>query len=126
MILIRGLPGSGKSTLAQLLCKLGTFSWFEADHFFLNIKGDYEFKPRILKAAHEDCRMRTHYALAHNSSVIVSNTFSQKWEMKPYLTMAKAYNIEPLVVECKGQWPNIHNVPQEVIERMKQRWESYP
>ena len=123
MILIRGLPGSGKSTLARLLQKTGLFYWCEADLFFLDEEGNYNFDIKQIKEAHNYCKSMIADALAHNLNVIVSNTFTQKWEMQPYLTMAKAYGIEPFIIETKGTWANIHNVPQEVIERMKNRWE---
>ena len=124
MILIRGLPGSGKSTLASLLHKTELFYWCEADHFFLDEEGNYNFDIKQIKEAHDYCKSMIADALAHNLDVIISNTFTQKWEIQPYLIMAKAYGIEPLIIETKGTWPSVHNVPQEVLERMKARWET--
>ena len=125
MILIRGLPGSGKSTLASLLYKTGLFYWQEADNYFLNKEGDYNFEPHLIKEAHDYCRAQTAEALAIGCSVIVSNTFTRKWEIQPYLTMAKAYDINPLIIETKGTWPSIHNVPKIAIDKMKRRWENF-
>lgn len=28
------------------------------------------------------------------------------------------------IVEATGNWPNVHGVPEDVIERMRARWES--
>jgi predicted kinase len=123
LILIRGLPGSGKSTLARALYKAG-FKHFEADSFHLNEEGDYCFDPANIKAAHAWCQDETRKALAQGYSVVVSNTFTQIWELTPYLEMAKFFGIEPNIVETKGNWENVHYVPSEIMERMRARWES--
>lgn len=122
LILIRGLPGSGKSTIAKALTRAG-FHWYEADTYHLNNEGDYCFDPANAKAAHEWCQSKTRGALESGHSVVVSNTFTRRWEMEPYFEMAKALGIEPNVMEAKGSWPNVHAVPAEVLEQMRARWE---
>lgn len=122
LVLIRGLPGSGKSTIAKALHKAG-FEWFEADTYHLNDDGDYCFDRANAKAAHEWCQQETRNALENGKQVVVSNTFTQIWEMAPYFDMAKALGIEPNVLEAKGNWPNVHAVPAEVMDRMRARWE---
>lgn len=122
LVLIRGLPGSGKSTMAKALARAG-FEHFEADTYHLNNKGDYCFDRANVKAAHEWCQKETRKALEDGKRVVVSNTFTQLWEMAPYFEMAKALGIEPNVLEAKGNWQNVHNVPAEVMEQMRTRWE---
>lgn len=126
MILVRGLPGSGKSTIASLLAKKGSFRWHEADHFFLNEEGDYLFDQKKLPEAHDYCQRQTRESLEMGYSVVISNTFSRRWEMQPYLDMAKERGLLPIVIEAKNVFGNVHSVPQEVINRMEARWESYP
>lgn len=118
LVLIRGLPGSGKSTLAK-----GMQAHFhvEADMFFVKPYVGYEFDPSKLRAAHGWCQAecRKHLELKH--SVVVSNTFTQKWEMQPYFDMAASLNIPVRVIEATGNFKNVHGVPDEAIERMRAR-----
>lgn len=122
LVLIRGLPGSGKSTMAKALARAG-FEHFEADIYHLNSEGDYCFDRANVKAAHEWCQQETRRALESGKQVVVSNTFTQLWEMAPYFGMAKALGIEPNVLEAKGNWQNTHAVPAEVVDQMRARWE---
>jgi len=57
--------------------------------------------------------------------VIVSNTFTTIGEMQPYLDAAKEYDYTVQVVDCHGTFGSVHGVPEEVIERMRARWEQY-
>lgn len=123
LVLIRGLPGSGKSTVAKALHEAG-FEWFEADSYHLNDEGDYCYDPANVKAAHEWCQSETFKALANGKRVVVSNTFTRRFEMEPYFEMAKTLGIEPNVLEATGNWPNVHGVPADVVEKMRQRWET--
>lgn len=121
LILIRGLPGSGKSTIANLMTEC---HHVEADHFFLNAMGEYEFNPAKLPMAHEACFLLTKALLEEHNNVVVANTFSRQWEIQPYLDLAKKMGIQPILIEAKGNFKSIHNVPEEAIQRMKDRWEQ--
>ena len=57
--------------------------------------------------------------------IVVSNTSTQEWEMEPYIDMAeeKGYSVFSLIVENRHSGDNIHGVPSESIERMKNRFE---
>ncbi len=120
LILIRGLPGSGKSTLAKNM--LGCVH-VEADMF--HYRGDiYDWKPENVKASHEWCLNAATYLLASGANVVVSNTFTRRWEMDGYLTAAKACGATVLILTATGEWDNIHGVPKETIFKMKERWEE--
>lgn len=124
LILIRGLPGSGKSTLARTLTKAGYYH-YEADQFFeMAGSGTYTFDPAKLQAAHAWCLNAARYRVEWGDPVVISNTFSRRWELQPYLDLAKEFDIQPLLIECKNQFQNIHNVPPETIQKMKDRWED--
>jgi predicted kinase len=143
LILIRGLPGSGKSTFAaSLLYSLndnkihcenmgGGFDempdWVhhETDDFFIHEDGKYVFEPNKISEAHAWNWDRTHQALSEGYSVIVSNTFSRVWEMRPYIDMADKLDIKLTVLTVEGNFGNVHNVPEESIEKMRKRWEPY-
>lgn len=45
------------------------------------------------------------------------------FEMVPYFEMAQTFGIKPLIMEAKGNWPNVHGVPTDVVEKMRQQWE---
>ena len=122
LILVRGIPGSGKSTYAK---KLGLVNHFEADMYFIK-DGSYRFDPSQIKEAHEWCQSQTREAIKRGDSVVVSNTFTQHWEMKPYLDMAEELGIEVRVIRMTTDFGNIHGVPEVVIDNMKERFEDFP
>lgn len=124
LILIRGLPGSGKSTLAKNMARTLGYQHYEADMYFTDSAGNYVFDREAVPAAHIWCMHKVDIALLSNQSVIVSNTFVRKWEMEPYIHMAKVAGAELIILEAKGDWENVHNVPQETIERMRKNWEN--
>ncbi|WP_394243159.1 ATP-binding protein [Vibrio astriarenae] len=126
LILIRGLPGAGKSTLAQhLSAKLG-FQHFEADMFFIDEQGRYTFDVNHLSVAHGWCQRATRDALKRGERVIVSNTFVQKWEIEPYVKMARQCGKKIEIIEVNGGFGSIHDVPETTIKAMKRKWYSIP
>lgn len=126
LILIRGLPGSGKSTLAKQYAdrRDSRFVHLEADMFFLDKCGVYQFDAKKLTQAHQWCLSMTRQALLTGSSVVVSNTFVQLWEMKPYLLVAKELDIEFDVLVCRNNYGSTHNVPLKTIDLMRKKWQE--
>ena len=55
---------------------------------------------------------------------VVSNTFTQYWEIEPYLAAARRSNSEVSIHVCKGSYGSTHDVPEDKIEVMKDRWEE--
>lgn len=129
LILVRGVPGSGKTTLATIL--LTTPSGrsgdvLSADDFFINDKGDYVFDGSKLKEAHNNCQVRCAEMMKNESfKIIVANTFTQDWEMEPYFKMAERYKyrIHTIIVENRHGGQNIHNVPDDKLVQMKERFD---
>tara|TARA_R110000868_G_scaffold250715_2_gene507472 strand:+ start:862 stop:1296 length:435 start_codon:yes stop_codon:yes gene_type:complete len=129
LIIYRGLPGTGKSTLAKNnvtdLKKRGLqVEHLEADMFFEDAKGNYNYDASKIKEAHQWCQEQTKKFLDNGVSVIVSNTFTTAWEMLPYFRMLPWEDI--LIMVATGNYENVHGVPDEVIEKMKKRWEPIP
>lgn len=124
LTIIRGIPGSGKSTMAKKMINDGQAdSHWETDMFFLNEKGEYIFDRNQLSDAHRKCQEKVRQDLEYNRRVIVSNTFVKKWEMQPYIDMAKELDVRFEILTAKGEFQNTHGVPEEVIVRMKNNWE---
>ena len=126
LFLLRGLPGSGKSTLAKSLDGIH----IEADQFFMT--GDeYRFDATKLKEAHNNCLSRVKsymyiFSSKENSErIVVSNTFTQEWEMKPYFELAEknGYRVYSLIIENRHGGVNEHGVPDEKLEQMENRFE---
>jgi hypothetical protein len=92
--------------------------------YWINLKtGEYEFDMNHLADAHEWCQNNTAMWLGMGTSIVVSNTFTTKRELYPYFTIAKVYGIVPQVILAQNQFDNVHNVPQAVLDRMKDRFE---
>lgn len=124
LILLRGLPGSGKSTFARFVYSLSdNILQREADVWF-EIFNDGKFDPKKLGRAHQWCQEETLRCLKAGFTVIVSNTFTQEWEMEPYLKMAEELGIMAHVLTMNNHHGNksVHNVPDETMQKMRQRF----
>lgn len=128
LVLIRGLPGSGKTTLAK---SMTDYIHFETDMFW----GEpYEFDVNRLVEAHEWCQKKVETNLnflvdVHEDGydsvkgVVVSNTFSTYREMQPYFDIAWKFGIKPQIIICQGEFGSVHSVPEDVVLKMKKRFE---
>ena len=121
LFLLRGLPGSGKSTLAKSL----DGEHFEADMFFM-VGDEYKFDGSKLKLAHKWCKdsVEEFMDLGYDR-IVVSNTFTQEWEMEEYFKLAEKYGymVFTIVVENRHGGVNEHGVPEDKLEQMKNRFE---
>lgn len=99
----------------------------EADMFFIDDKGNYNFNASKLGEAHKWCQKVTEDYMKPFGfdKVIVSNTFTQEWEMKPYYELAEKYGyiVFSLIVENRHGGVNEHNVPEETLTKMENRFE---
>jgi predicted kinase len=121
LFLLRGLPGSGKSTLAKSLSD----SHIEADMFFIK-DGEYKFDGSKIKDAHNWCQdVVEHWMDENKPKIVVSNTFTQEWEMDNYYKLAErfGYRVYSVIVENRHGGVNEHGVPEEKLEQMKNRFE---
>ncbi len=123
LILVRGLPGSGKSTLAKKLVEAGVASVHcEADQSFVDNDGNYSFVPSLLPEAHKSCQLKTETGLTGNKNVVVSNTTVKFWEFDNYQAIASKANANIVLVNMRGNYGNIHGVPEDKLLRMKEDW----
>ena len=122
LILLRGLPGSGKTTLGY---GFGVVP-LAADDYFYDEEGNYNFNARDLPKAHKWCRVRTEHQMEDGvEKIVVTNTFTQDWEFKEYFELAKQYDyrVHSLIVENRHGSRDVHNVPVEKIEAMRERFD---
>lgn len=134
LIIVRGAMGSGKSTFANKLTnKLIRFGYkptdichFEADQFFMDENGNYNFVPTKLWLAHKQCLEKTKKCLLRDKIVIVANTFATKKEMKPYMDFAEENDIPVEVYRCTGEYQNVHGVPEDVVVAKRKQMEDLP
>lgn len=130
--IIRGLPGSGKSSVAENLWVRDQI--FEADKYFINKEGQYNFDASKLGEAHKWCQEQVENCMKQDmedaegstiiSDIVVSNTFTTEKELEPYLELAKKYDykVVSMIIENRHGSKSVHNVPNETMEKMKQRF----
>jgi predicted kinase len=130
LTLVRGLPGSGKSTFANTITN--EFSVCEADKFFYDKEGNYNFDGSKIRQAHEWCREQVEIRMKDNAvnpqfypEIVVSNTFTQEWEMEAYYKLAEqyGYKVFSIIVENRHDGVNQHGVPDDKLQQMKNRFE---
>nr|XP_045010264.1 NEDD4-binding protein 2-like 2 isoform X2 [Jaculus jaculus] len=135
LILLRGLPGSGKTTLSRILLGQSRDGIvFSTDDYFHHQDG-YRYNVNQLGDAHDWNQNRAKQAINQGRSpVIIDNTNTQAWEMKPYVEMAigKGYRVE--FHEPETWWKfdpeelekrNKHGVSRKKIAQMLDRYEYH-
>jgi len=137
LIVIRGPSGSGKTTIAQDIVgdfynDARGFVYYEADHFFEGSQS-YKFDAKRLSEAHAWCKAQVTRSMFHEVNIIVlSNTATMKWEVDPYLELAKEYGYDVRIARTPGPWDanvlaerNLHSVPLTTIRKQIDRYEPY-
>jgi adenylate kinase family enzyme len=125
MILIRGIPGSGKTTSAKKIMQENpsfNFKHYETDQWFM-ASGKYVFDRAKLSEYHKLCQEAVQDSCVNSENVIVSNTFIKRWEMQFYIDCSFRYDYHVRVIIRTGRYPNVHGVPEDVVERMRSNFE---
>jgi predicted kinase len=130
LFLVRGLPGSGKTSFATAIWN--DYAVCEADKFFYDKEGNYNFDPTKLKEAHAWCKNEVESKMIEHQNnqqyypeIAVSNTFTQEWEMEDYFKLAEkyGYKVVSLIIENRHGGQNVHGVPEDKLQIMKDRFQ---
>jgi predicted kinase len=125
IVLLRGLPGSGKSTLAKFLAENGKYPVYSVDDFFTDENGIYKFDHMKNHLAYEQCRKNTEQAMIDKKEkIFVDNTFTMDWETETYFGLAKQHNYRIFVITVENYhgYENVHDIPEEQIEKMRSKY----
>jgi predicted kinase len=131
LFIVRGVTGSGKSTFAHTIWN--NYAICEADQYFVDRETEeYKFDYTKIKDAHEWCQEQVEIRMKDNQlneqyypEIVVSNTFTQEWEMEPYFKLAEkyGYKVFSLIVENRHGGVNTHGVPDDKVQIMRDRFE---
>ncbi|KGL85262.1 NEDD4-binding protein 2-like 2 [Tinamus guttatus] len=133
LLILRGLPGSGKSTLSRLLLSQDCDGIILSTDDYFHQQDGYTYNATHLGDAHDWNQKRAKQAMEEGKSlIIIDNTNTQAWEMKPYVETAleKGYRVE--FREPDTWWKfnpeelekrNKHGVSREKIAQMLERYE---
>ena len=138
LILVRGVSGAGKSTIGELFANHSQCKILSTDDLFY-VDGEYVFDPSKLGEYHKEiidkvevlmddyARMikDTDYSWLPVDTIVVCNTFTELWEMEPYLDLAKKYDwrVHTKIVENRHKSESIHNVPPMTVQAQRTRFE---
>ena len=113
------------STLANELLNLYEDAVIIAADDYFETRGGYDWDRSKIKLAHANCKDRTSNAIDFGIEVIVvHNTSTTQKEIDPYQVMAEenGYRFISLIVENRHEGVSIHDVPEDAINRMKERF----
>lgn len=145
LFLLRGLPAAGKTYTANNLSENGKYPVLSADMYFEDSEGNYNWDGSKIKDADAWCkkqleglmsgafriefpdrnRKSDYFNREVQGKIFVANTFTQEWEMEDYFKLAEqyGYQVVSLIVENRHGYKNVHDVPDEKVQQMKERFQ---
>lgn len=124
LYIIRGLPGSGKTTLGLMIADELNALHYEADMFFFSA-GEYLYKREFIADAHKWCFSQVKEGLEEGHTVVVSNVFHRKSNIRPYTEMAIRLGLKYTIIHCEGNYGNVHGVSERKVEQFRKDWEYW-
>lgn len=122
LIILRGIPGCGKTTFAEIISPKDNICTADDYHMF---GGVYIWKPENIHGAHNRCKIKAEKLMKDGETpVVIANTNTTENELLPYVEMGKKYGYQvfSIIVENRHGGVNTHDVPEETINKMKQRF----
>lgn len=124
LFIVRGVPGTGISSIAELIAN----EMYSADDLFYTIgDGQYEYDPKMISEAHEQCFKNVLSAMRRGvNRIAVHNTFAKKKDYWKYIKAARAAGYTPFILTCESS--NIgstRNIPKEKIKNIWNKFERH-
>ncbi len=126
LYIVRGVSGAGKTSMVYNLIENLPSSYSVAADDYFALKGEYHFDPTKLRNAHAYCFANAAQAMEDGiQHVFVHNTFTKEWEWEKYVEAAEVwgYRVVFMVIENRHEGENVHGVPAEKVQQMKNRFE---
>ena len=86
----------------------------------------YDWHKESMPDAISWCIKMVEIALENKMDVVVCNTFTKKRYVKAYEDIAKKHGANFEVYRCVGNFKNVHNLPEKLVESFKQAMEDWP
>lgn len=121
LIIVRGIPGSGKTTYANLLSR----AVCSADDYFTTRDGEYLWSADKVGTAHGWCQRKCRRFMKKQiDRIVIANTNTTEREMQPYFELATqfGYKVFSVIVENRHGSASVHNVPEESLQKMRDRF----
>jgi len=122
IVVIRGLPGAGKSTYAKKHFPNALI--LENDMFHVR-DGKYKFDVERQKEAIEWCVGMATLSALKGMDVVVANTFVHRKFIEVYQNLAASTNQPFKVIRLNTSYGSIHDVPENVLKRMRDGFEDW-
>lgn len=123
LYIIRGIPGSGKSTLADKMAIDAKTNYSENDNFLYNEKGEYEWSQERLSRAIDMTYDEVYLKVLRGDPVIITTGVYARWRaMRDFVELGQKNDYKIHVIECKGEYQNIHGVTAERLDEMKRKF----
>jgi len=134
VIAMQGVQGSGKTHTATALAAKLILKGFStviasADEYMME-DGEYKFALSKLGMAHTSAASVALGAYKLNKLkmvIIIDNTNIMQWYLRSYLEPLCQHGFDAtkfLVVRCTGTFSNIHGVPKDVVDSMRDKIED--
>jgi len=124
LYLIRGVSGAGKSTFGQSLCTSTLFDkHIEADQYFIDKEGNYNWDLNKLGQAHGWCQEQVETCMKESfHRVVVTNTATRESDLNPYYKLAKkyGYRVFSIILENRHGGKDVHGVPEQTLTKMEE------
>lgn len=122
----RGWPGSGKSTLAKEYQQKGLFThYYENDMFLYDENDTYVWSKERLAEAIKLTRQHVLAELQKGKSVGLCSVASHKATVVEWLKICKEHGWWLEVIDCNGDFENIHQVPKDKVKALKNNFQPW-
>ena len=90
---------------------------------FWDKDGKHCYDASRLLEAHTWCQRMAAHHMSNGYDVVVANTFTRRAELEPYLRLASKYGYTVQEIVCRGEFVNVHGVPDEYVQRKRNQLE---